>query len=152
MVLIIPLCDCGCKKDDLGGRQLEMAEKLEQLDRAYCAADVTSARQILQQEIETLENCTSWSRDAVASRLFLNYARLYVLAKRIGDQDSAETALIKARYWFLRAEELSGSSTSNAMVNLRWRTDEHIFESAVKWDNAVTSGKGPKYLQDLHLP
>lgn len=78
------------------------------------------------------------------------FMRLFVLEKRLGDNILAEGYLVKARYWYLRRENLSLTPDVKAAHDVMGLTPSKIEELVDEFDNAKTGGRGPAYLQ--HMP
>ncbi|MDB6016748.1 MAG: hypothetical protein JWR19_1237 [Pedosphaera sp.] len=144
------LSGCVSKQHRLWEQQQTFFEEDTKLFHAYLSADENQVRPILEQKIQLLEKDTSLSRDGWAQRISWEYSHLYVLEKRTGNQDSAEANLVKARYWFLRACELSDMPAQQKMDEFKRADANFIFAMVDKMDKALTDGKGPKYLQNLN--
>jgi hypothetical protein len=90
------LSGCGHGRSDLWKRQEEVLKEQDRLYEAYLVADVSHARQILDQKLRLLEDDTSLLRSGWAHAQFMDYARLYALERRVGNAESAEADLIKS--------------------------------------------------------
>ena len=140
---------CEKKQPDLWNQQHELLNEKDKLYRAYLAADVLHARQILEQTVKLLENEKVLERVGLARDLFQEYSRLYVLDKRVGNEDSAEVELIKARYWLVCVSEFSGLPSNKVMENVRPANASDILAMVDKQDKLATGGIGPKYLKEI---
>jgi hypothetical protein len=111
---------------------------------AYLTGDRDEAK-------HNLEECIQLAHDSKlppayqAGCLFFDYARLYVLERRGGNEALAEAALVKARYWSLRERELGGNTDEKAGAVVKAETGEQIMGFIDKWDKDHTDGKGPNY-------
>ena len=123
----------------------EVAKESDRLYRAYLEGDRDQARRSLGETIRLIENANlqPWGQ---ANSLIFTYSRLYVLEKRSGNDELAEAALLKTRYWYLRQHELGGDSLAQAASAVKLFTAEKCMEFVDIWDLDHTAGKGPKYV------
>lgn len=134
---------CGAKQ---ALRKEALVDKFDKLYDAYMAGDLQQARHSLQEAVQVCEQSVP-SRQGQANTLFWTYCRLYVLDKRSGDEASAESDFIKARYWGLRRYELSGNDTNGAASAVQSLTGERFIGFVDKWDKDHSDGRGPRYVQ-----
>ena len=130
-------------------QQKEIVRRSQELMRSYLQGDVEQARECLQKNARLLEEGTVLEPIGRAQMLHLTYFQLYVLEKRVGNEDAAEAALIKARYWVLKKAELLGVNVEKAMQDIRDFTEERIFEYIDDIDRRHNNGKEPAYLRTL---
>ena len=124
----------------------EVVKRSDELYRAYLAGDREQAKQSLLDTVHVIEKAKlkPWGQ---ANMLFITYARLYALEFRTRSQSSAAGALVKARYWYLRENELSGDSQDEANAAVESFTPDKCIDYVDKWDRDHTGGKGPRYLR-----
>jgi hypothetical protein len=147
-VLVVTLLT-GCAPAE--SRTAGVREDADRVYRAYLEGDVNQARRNLEQMIHVFETRNAQiGRMHHAHGLYFGYARLYVLEKRVGNKESAETALIKARYWFLQSYESSEDGWKNRVSLpeiLSMITPERIAKAVDEEDKTRTRGKAPGYAQ-----
>ena len=117
--------------------------------RSYLQGDVKQARECLEKNARLLEEGTVLEPIGRAQMLHLTYFQLYVLEKRAGNEDAAEAALIKARYWVLKKAELLGVNVEKAIQEIRDFTEEDIFEYIDEINRRHNNGKEPAYVRTL---
>jgi hypothetical protein len=124
----------------------------DELYGAYLTADLPRAREILRHKIQIDESQALLAEAGIRVEhdYFLDCSRLYVLERRSGNDDSAEAALIKARYWFLRSGESSQMPARQLAEEVRTFNAERILSMVDEQDRAKTAGKGPNYLGQLN--
>lgn len=98
------------------------------------------------EETNLIENSTVASPKFKAATLFMAYARLYALERRLGNDSAADIAYIKVRYWNLRRYELNGLDEEH-VKEFQGFTPDKVVETIDKMDKALSQGKGPKYMQ-----
>jgi hypothetical protein len=113
----------------------------------YLNGDASKARAALSEEINLVENSTVVSPKFKAAFLFMAYARLYALERRLGNDSAADIVYIKVRYWNLRRYELNGLMDEEHLREFHGFTPDKVLESIDKMDKAASQGKGPKYMQ-----
>jgi len=135
----------GCQPKQTASEEA-VFQQSQRLFETYLEGDAASAKQSLEKEIELLENGrVPLYMPRQATVLFAECSRLYALEKRLGNDTSAELALIKARYWNLRRYEADGNLTTNKLDELRSFTPEKILKTIDASDKLHTQGKGPRY-------
>ena len=137
----------GCSADQ--SRNEAKREFIREGDRLfipYMTGDLEQARQGLKQTISHYEESSVLDSKTRAEFLELDYDRLYVLEKRCGNQNAADIALIKARYWRTRSLELNGVTGAEEVATESLDTPEKRMKRVDDFDKG--DGKtGPKYLQ-----
>ena len=149
LFMFVPISGCGKKHSSVWEQQQKLLQEEDKLYAAYLVADVNHARQILERKLQLLEGDVELERNGWAHAHFMDYSRLYVLEKHIGNEDGAEADLIKARYWFLQSGELGKMPIGQVMEEVRKFDANRIFEMVDNQDSSATGGKGPNYLKDL---
>ena len=147
-ILLLLVTSAGCaSKHSLQTRVLRQSDKLYV---EYAAGDINQARRSLEKLNEFFQSPATdiLEPSGHAGINYFNYARLYALERRVGSESGAEIALIKARYWNVRRNELSGSLT-NLEEMRQFNAPEKITEVADRLDRAATGGKGPNYIQKI---
>lgn len=142
----------GCASTGSKGKQL--GRELERLMDAYMDGDVNEARRSLEQEVDLLQSPKAevYTRGWRAHVLFVTYARLYLLERRVGRDDKAEAALIRARFWALENYDLTEEGEFRKPPLREYMSDtsrERLDEDFDRWDKLITYGRGPKYAQVL---
>ena len=130
----------------------------DKLYQEYITSDLAQARKALEKMAEHTSAEIRVSGPAIGVDfglyhvLFIDYARLYALEKRAGNEDMAEAWLIKARYWLLLKLEQAGTmSIQDRMDGFRRVGDaDHLLHAVTVLDTGADGeGKGPKYLQEI---
>lgn len=132
----------------------EVRTQLDRLYTRYLNGDREEAKRSMQEAVAMIQSSklgAEFERFESAS-LFLAYARLYVLEKRAGNGELAEADVVKARYWYLRKDELSGKSVEEASAAVAEFTPERCMAFVDEWDRGCTDGLGPKYARDGRAP
>ncbi len=150
--LVIPCCILvamtllGCRSVQVDPAE-EAVKQSDQLYQVYLTGDLGRARGSLEETIRVIENA-NLRPERKANMLFFAYARLYVLERRTSTGAVAETALVKARYWFLREHEFSGETEAQAGAAVQSLTADKCMDFVDKWDKQRTDGVGPRYTQE----
>jgi hypothetical protein len=141
---LVAFMGCSARQPD----QETLSRQFDELYNACVEGDLLQARRSLEEGIRLCEQLPS--QKGQANAFFWSYCRLYVLDKRAGHA-SAESDLIKARYWGLRRYELAGSGTNEASYAATL-TGKAFVEFIDKWDRGHTDGKKPRYVQFIRKP
>jgi hypothetical protein len=123
----------------------EFNKRSDELYTVYLNGKRYEAKQSLVDTLQLIENA-GLGPSGKATCLFGTYARLYALEKRTGNEDLAEEALVQARYWDLRDDELGGKIPEKAGARIKTVTGAKVLEFVDRWDKAHGDGKGPRYL------
>jgi len=152
IVVLLAVGSGGCSSEQSKNEaKKEFIREGDRLFIPYMTGNLEQARQSLNQTINHYEESKFLDAKTQAGFLELDYDRLYVLEKRSGNQDAADIALIKARYWRFRSLELNGVTGSEEATIEALDTPEKRMKRVVNFD--AGDGKfSPKYLQDLEGP
>jgi len=152
LLILSVVSGCENRQANVHDQEQKLLKDDDNLYEAYLQADTDHARQILGQKIQLSESDRILEQAGFRfeHRLFLDYARLYVLEKRAGNEEAAEAALIKGHYWLLRGCEMEKMPVQQAIEQLRTATSDQIVSMVDKQDKSATGGIGPKYLQSIH--
>jgi len=147
LLLVSLIVVLGCATD-LGKQQESILKQSNKALEGYFRGEAVEARRSLKQAIGIIEETTLLEPSGHAYLLFVHYSRLYVLEETTGDKAATEVALVKLRYWSLRALELRKYTADSALAELEpfWHP-EKIKETVEKADRAFNSGKLPRYAQ-----
>ena len=120
----------------------------DKLFTTYMTGDVAQARQSLKDRIQHTKDQSQsvLSAHAQSGRLSMEYARLYVLEKRTGNNADAEEALSKSLYWRIRNLEPPYSTNDEDIIYVMSYPPEKVMKGVDKFD-AGDNGDKPKYLQ-----
>ncbi len=150
-ILLAALAGCSPREHIKAVQQKASFEADSALYRQYLMSDLPEARQALLKEAEYLGRAKGYAPMDQAFAVSLTFARLSALEHRAGNEDAAELAMVKARYWFLQHFELATTSEHNRPLKeiVGLSAPKRLLEMSEKIDKGNTDGKGPKYLQDL---
>jgi hypothetical protein len=157
-VTMASLLGCHSANEDKDQAIKEANEKAKAFDKeikplfeAYLSGDSQQAKQALEEMVRAVEG-SKVSPKIQAYGLWLIYARLYILERRLGNAELAEANILKSRYWLMRRNEIDGATPEEAAQRaLQWFTADKCMEIFDKWDKALSEGKGPKYLQEVGI-
>ena len=129
-----------------------MAKEEARLGDTYFTGGREDARRSIQEYARLLEGTSLLPQyqEGQAFVLFLSYARLYALERRAGNNDTAHIALIRARYWFLRSDELHGHSAAECAARVeKFASEDTLIGFIDEWDKKANHGTEPRY---IHQP
>jgi hypothetical protein len=139
----------GCKTPWRGEIEETVFRRSQELFELYLTSDAAKARAVLTQEIDMLENAyISHAKERRATILFMECARLYALEMRLGNEDSARLALLKANYWNLRRYELNAVHGNIALEEWKLFTPEKLIHLVESSDKYHTNANGPQFYRN----
>ena len=97
---LLSVSGCRDKANILQRNEIQTIAEANKLIDHYEEGGIVCARQSLSARIALLEGSTVLNPDARIGIIARDYARLYLLEKRSGNDPAAEAALIKVRYWY----------------------------------------------------
>jgi hypothetical protein len=131
--------------DDGGG----FADELTSLSSKYLTADSAGEARAKLVDIVALAEQSNLPPSGKADLLYLTYARLYVMDRRLNDDLSAKADFVKVQYWYLRSFETGNRPEVVAARLVLDMTPRKCEDWVDKFDKARTDGRGPAYT--LHI-
>jgi hypothetical protein len=149
LFLLLSFGGCHDKSSELRRMQEDVIYRADALFTGYEEGSVDRARQSLKSRIELYEGSTALHPAARLDMIARDYARLYLLEKRTGEDEAAEAALVKVRYWYLCVFERQGRSAREAVGLLQKLIPGELEATVDDIDQRVTKGKGLRYVRDI---
>ena len=125
----------------------EVNARQNELYQIYLNGNRNDAARSVENVVKLLEETEGQPPRFQAANLWPAYARLHLLEQRNGDEALAEAFWTKARYWYLRTQELSGSSKADAARAVEQFTATKCAELLNRLDGSKANGRGPAFLR-----
>jgi uncharacterized protein YacL (UPF0231 family) len=136
----------GCRNEIIDPSQPIRAQHDQLIDK-YLQGNVEQAKESLKQAINLIQNETVMTQIGHDNHLILDYDRLYVLEKRIGNESAAKSYFMEARDLDIKALELINTPADEISKELKSYDEESIMKDVDKLDKMQNNGNLPAYLQ-----
>ena len=146
-VILLGACCCTKSPEPQKLTKQEFTRQDMQFVQTYLTGSLAQASQSISNDIELCQTWPNLEAEFRAQLQFVNYSRAYVLFLKSGDQNRADIALIKARYWNVVRYELgSGGLTAEGTS---FNDPHKILVMIEEFDKHLNGGKEPKYANQL---
>jgi hypothetical protein len=146
-ISIACLTGCHDSASRTSHEQTKILSQAADVFAGYATGTVVQARTSLEERIRLFEDGTSLQASGRASLISQDFARLYILERKAGDEAAAQVALIKLRYWYMRKLELDGYKPPEAVQALNEFVPTQVESTVRRLDATPTDGRGPAYLK-----